>query len=51
MKTTDFLKEVTVEDLNKKLYKEHNTTVDLAKYSKEQLEAYSKRIDASLKRV
>ena len=48
MKTTDFLKEVTVEDLNKKLYKEHNTTVDLAKYSKEQLEAYSKRIDAKL---
>ena len=49
MKTSDFLNEVTVDSLNAKLRKDHGISVDIAKYSKAQLESYSKRIDAKLK--
>jgi len=48
MKTSDFLNEVTVESLNKELYSKFGKTVNIKKYSKEQLEDYSKAIGAKL---
>ena len=48
MKTSDFLNEVTVESLNKELYSKFGKTVNISKYSKEQLEDYSKAIGAKL---
>lgn len=48
MKTSDFMNEVTVEGLNKQLRKDHGITVDIEKYSKAQLESYSKKIEAKL---
>lgn len=49
MKTQDFMNEVTVEGLNKQLRKDHGVTVDIAKYSKAQLEGYAKKLDTKLK--
>ena len=43
------MNEVTVEGLNKQLRKDHNITVDIAKYSKAQLEGYAKKLDSKLK--
>ena len=43
------MNEVTVEGLNKQLRKDHGVSVDVAKYSKAQLESYSKKIEAKLK--
>jgi len=48
MKTEDFMNEVTVESLNKELKSKFGQTVDVSKYSKEQLETYSKNIGAKL---
>jgi len=48
MKTSDFMNKVTVEGLNKQLRKDHGITVDIEKYSKAQLESYSKKIEAKL---
>jgi len=49
MKTSDFMKEVTVETLQKDLRNKYGVTVDIAKYSKEQLESYSTKIQNKLK--
>lgn len=49
MKTSDFMNEVTVEGLQKDLRNKHGVSVDIAKYSKEQLESYSKKIQNKLK--
>ena len=49
MKTSDFMKEVTVEALQKDLRNKYGVTVDIAKYSKEQLESYSTKIQSKLK--
>lgn len=43
------MNEVTVEGLNKQLRKDHNITVDIAKYSKAQLEGYAKKLGSKLK--
>jgi len=48
MKTTDFMTPVTVEGLNKELRAKHGITVDIAKYSKEQLEGYAAKIAGKL---
>jgi len=48
MKTTDFMNNVTVEGLNAQLRKTYGISVDVAKYSKDQLEDYSKKIEAKL---
>ena len=48
MKTTDFMNNVTVESLNAQLRKTYGISVDVAKYSKDQLEDYSKKIEAKL---
>jgi len=48
MKTTDFMNNVTVEGLNAQLRKTYGISVDIAKYSKDQLEDYSKKIEAKL---
>ena len=48
MKTSDFMNKVTVEGLNAKLRENHGISVDVAKYSKAQLEEYSKKIEAKL---
>jgi len=49
MKTTDFMNTVTVESLQKQLRSQHGVSVDIAKYSKAQLEDYSKKLGAKLK--
>ncbi len=43
------MKEVTVEALQKDLRNKYGVTVDIAKYSKEQLESYSTKIQSKLK--
>ena len=48
MKTSDFMNKVTVDGLNAKLRENHGISVDVAKYSKAQLEQYSKKIEAKL---
>jgi len=49
MKTSDFMNTVTVESLQKDLRNKYGVSVDLAKYSKEQLESYSHKIQNKLK--
>jgi len=49
MKTSDFMNTVTVESLQKDLRNKYGVSVDIAKYSKEQLESYSKKIQGKLK--
>ena len=49
MKTSDFMNEVTVESLQKDLRNKYGVSVDIAKYSKEQLESYSSKIQNKLK--
>src|SRR5210317_357297 len=49
MKTSDFMNEVTVESLQKDLHNKYGVSVDIAKYSKEQLESYSSKIQNKLK--
>src|SRR6056300_247824 len=49
MKTSDFMNEVTVESLQKDLRSKYGVSVDIAKYSKAQLESYSKKIQNKLK--
>ena len=49
MKTTDFMNKVTVEGLQKQLRSQHGVSVDIAKYSKAQLEDYSKKLGGKLK--
>jgi len=48
MKTTDFMNEVTVESLNKDLRSKFGMSIDVSKYTKTQLENYSKKIGAKL---
>ena len=49
MKTSDFMNTVTVESLQKDLRSKYGVSVDIAKYSKDQLESYSKKIQGKLK--
>ena len=49
MKTSDFMNTVTVESLQKDLRSKYGVSVDIAKYSKTQLESYSKKIQNKLK--
>ena len=49
MKTSDFMNEVTVESLQKDLRSKYGVSVDIAKYSKTQLESYSQKIQNKLK--
>lgn len=50
MKTSDFLNPVTVEGLNKELQSKFGQRVNVGKYSKSQLEDYSKAIEAKLQK-
>jgi hypothetical protein len=49
MKTSDFMNKVTVESLQKDLRSKYGVSVDIAKYSKAQLESYSDKIKGKLK--
>ena len=49
MKTSDFMNTVTVESLQKDLRSKYGVSVDIAKYSREQLESYSNKIQGKLK--
>jgi len=49
MKTSDFMNTVTVESLQKDLRSKYGVSVDIAKYSKAQLESYSNKIQNKLK--